>query len=192
MAALKGEKIRRRVETQVRLDFLALNPGEETAPPATPGSRGKTKSDKEDFQINIPREVGTYVTSEEYRELPSDEEVVKVPAYIPMAFVREATQRIEVYRKLAQASDKESLQSLQKELRDRFGVLPPAMELLIHLTELKILASDRDITLIEVKGDKLKLTRNNDYITLGGKFPRLNKKDAVGKMKEIKKLLLAI
>jgi len=43
-----------------------------------------------------------------------------------------------------------------------------------------------------VKEDKLMLTRNNDFITLGGKFPRLTKKDSKARLKEIKKLLLAI
>jgi hypothetical protein len=36
------------------------------------------------------------------------------------------------------------------------------------------------------------LTRHGDFITLGGKFPRLTQKDARAKLKEIKKLLLAI
>jgi hypothetical protein len=33
------------------------------------------------------------------------------------------------------------------------------------------------------------LTRNGDFIMVGSKFPRLTKKDAAGKLKEIKKLL---
>ena len=45
---------------------------------------------------------------------------------------------------------------------------------------------------IELKADKLMLTRHGDFITLGGKFPRLTKKDAKGRLKEIKKLLLAL
>jgi hypothetical protein len=32
----------------------------------------------------------------------------------------------------------------------------------------------------------------HDFITLGGKFPRLTKKDAKARLKEIKKLLLAL
>jgi hypothetical protein len=36
------------------------------------------------------------------------------------------------------------------------------------------------------------LTRNDDFITLGGKFPRLTKKEAKARLKEIKRLLLAI
>ena len=45
---------------------------------------------------------------------------------------------------------------------------------------------------IEVDEDKLKLTRAGDFITLGGKFPRLTKKEAKARLKEIKRLLLAI
>ena len=36
------------------------------------------------------------------------------------------------------------------------------------------------------------LTRNQDYIMLGGKFPRLMKKEAGARLKEIKRLLLAL
>jgi hypothetical protein len=48
------------------------------------------------------------------------------------------------------------------------------------------------VTAIEVEEDKLKITRHNDFITLGGKFPRLTKKEARARLKEIKRLLLAI
>ena len=84
------------------------------------------------------------------------------------------------------------LEALQKELRDRFGPLPAAVELLLAVGELKILASEKGVTNIEVESDKLKITRHNDYITFGGKFPRLSKKDAKGRLKEIKRLLLAV
>ena len=81
---------------------------------------------------------------------------------------------------------------MRKELRDRFGPLPPAVELLLQVAELKILASEKAVTIIEVKDDKLMLTRHGDFITLGGKFPRLTKNQGGARLKEIKKLLLAI
>ena len=111
---------------------------------------------------------------------------------LPENYVTEPHHRIEIYRKLAQANEKPLLDALQKELRDRFGKLPEAVELLLAVGELKILASDKNVTSIEVTDDKLKLIRSGDYIQLGGKFPRLTKKDAKGKLKEIKRLLLAI
>jgi transcription-repair coupling factor (superfamily II helicase) len=107
-------------------------------------------------------------------------------------YITEPQHRIEIYRKLAQANEKSALENLQKELRDRFGPLPPQVELLLQVAELKILASEKAVTAIEVNDDKLMLTRHGDFITLGGKFPRLTKKQVSARLKEIKKLLLAI
>ena len=113
-------------------------------------------------------------------------------ATLPENYATEPQHRIEIYRKVAQATEKSALEALQKEMRDRFGPLPPPAELLLFVAELKILASERGVTVIEVKEDKLMLTRQGGFITLGGKFPRLSKKDAKGRLKEIKKLLLAL
>ncbi|MDB6125435.1 MAG: transcription-repair coupling factor [Pedosphaera sp.] len=194
VAALKGEKVKPRVEVQVRFDFLALNPGEE-ASAEFQGAKSKPQPRKSaEPEIIIPREIATYVEYSEFAEQPVEQpiQVDKASAFIPLSYISEAKQRIDVYRKLAQATDKAALENLTVELRDRFGTLPPAMELLLQVAELKILAGERHITIIEVKADKLMLTRNNDYVMLGGKFPRLTKKDAKSRLKEIKKLLLAL
>jgi transcription-repair coupling factor (superfamily II helicase) len=111
---------------------------------------------------------------------------------LPESYVTESHHRIEIYRKLAQATDKAALEALSKELRDRFGPLPPPVEALLAVGELKILASEKGVSSIEVEADKVKLVRRGDFITLGGKFPRLTKKEAKAKLKEIKRLLLAI
>jgi transcription-repair coupling factor (superfamily II helicase) len=111
---------------------------------------------------------------------------------LPENYVTEPHHRIEIYRKLAQVSDAPALDALERELRDRFGPLPPPVELLLAVGELKILASAKAVTAIEVEDDKLKLTRHGDYLQFGGKFPRLTKKAAPARLKEIKRLLLAI
>ena len=72
-------------------------------------------------------------------------------AYIPFNYISDARQRIEIYRKLAQATDKPVLEELRKELKDRFGPLPPPVGLLLQVAEVKILAAERGITIIEVK-----------------------------------------
>jgi transcription-repair coupling factor (superfamily II helicase) len=154
VGALKGEKVKPRVEVRVALDFLNES---------VVSSQSSVATDSEPLTTNLPH---TYVTEPQHR--------------------------IEIYRKLAQATDKPALDALQKELRDRFGPLPPPMELLLAVGELKVLASEKNVTSIEVEEDKLKVTRNHDFITLGGKFPRLTKKDAKARLKEIKRLLLAI
>jgi len=127
-------------------------------------------------------------------EQPKPRSLLRVvtAAYIPFSYISDARQRIEIYRKLAQATEKTAVENLKKELRDRFGPVPAELELLLLLAETKILAADRGITVLEVKEDRLMLTRNNDYVMVGSKFPRLTKPDAAGRLKEIKKLLLAL
>jgi transcription-repair coupling factor (superfamily II helicase) len=113
-------------------------------------------------------------------------------ATLPHSYAPDSRHRIDIYRKLAQANEQSALKTLEKELRDRFGPPPAQVELLLQIAELKILAADKSVTAIEVNNDKLMLTRHNDFITLSGKFPRLTKKEAKARLKEIKKLLLAL
>ena len=190
ISALKGEKVKRRIEVRAHFDFLALSPGEETREAPSPVTEKRT----EGLEINVPREVASYIGEEEFQPEAQNQKtaVERTSAFIPLSYAAEARQRIEIYRKLAQAGEKAALERLRAELRDRFGPLPAAVELLLLVAELKILAGEKGVTAIEVKEDKLMLTRNNDYIMLGGKFPRLAKKDAKERLKEIKRLLLAL
>jgi transcription-repair coupling factor (superfamily II helicase) len=176
VAALKGEKVKPRVEVQVRLDFLALSPAEES--PKSKVQSLKSGGENGEAEGGRQREEGRR------KNLAS--------AYIPFRYIADARQRIEIYRKLAQATDKAGLRSLEQELRDRFGQLPPPLELLLLVAEVKVLASERGVTVIEVQEDRLMLTRNNDYIMVGSKFPRLTKKQAGARLKEIKQMLTAL
>ena len=153
--------------------------------------KAEIRKQKADFEINVPREVGTFVQHAD--ELKIKNSKLKIaPAYVPQNYIAEAQHRIEVYRKLAQVEDKAALDELKKELRDRFGPLPSPVELLLQVGELKVLAAEKHVTIVETKEDKLMLTRNNDLLMVGGKFPRLTKKEASARLKEMKKLLLAL
>jgi transcription-repair coupling factor (superfamily II helicase) len=156
VGALKGEKVKPRIEVRMAIDFLETE--------------------------NVMRE------PEAGADLPASTH----HASLPHNYVTEPHHRIEMYRKLAQATEKPALEALQKELRDRFGPLPPAVELLLGVAELKIIASEKNVASVEVEGDKLKLVRSGDFITLGGKFPRLTKKEPKARLKEIKRFMLAI
>jgi transcription-repair coupling factor (superfamily II helicase) len=124
--------------------------------------------------------------------LPEAKRSDRPRACLPHDYVPESQHRIEMYRKLAQATDRAALQALRAELRDRFGPLPPPVERLLLVAELKLLAAEKGVTAIEVREDRLMLTRQGDYVTLGGKFPRLTRKPADARLKEIKKFLLAL
>lgn len=201
VSALKGEKLRPRVEVQTRLDFLAMSPAEEReealerASTRDPGNGSRRRGEaSRSASISVPREVGVYYSDETVPDPDRDnpaETIPRRPAYIPQNYIADSRQRIEVYRKLAQLADPAGLARLGEELRDRFGPPPEGVDLLLQVQELKLLAAAKDISSIEVKVDKLMLKRRGEYVMLGGMFPRLVKKTAATRLKEIKKLLLA-
>jgi transcription-repair coupling factor (superfamily II helicase) len=117
---------------------------------------------------------------------------LEVEAGIPLSYIADSRQRIEIYRKLAQAGDLAAVETLEAEARDRFGPPPPPLERLLKIARLKVLAAERGIQVIEVKEDRLMLTRNGDYVMIGGKFPRLTRERAPDRLKEIERLLRAL
>jgi transcription-repair coupling factor (superfamily II helicase) len=190
VSQLKGEKAKARVEVQVRLDFLALNPVEESQ---APKRKARDKGEDLALRISVPRETATYAEREDASPMRTAPVLsFKAAAYIPLNYIADSRQRIEIYRKLAQIADDSGLKQLKGELRDRFGVLPSPLELLLQVAELKLLASQRSITVLESKEDKLMLTRHNDYVMVAGKFPRLTKKEPKARLAEIKRLLKAL
>lgn len=113
-------------------------------------------------------------------------------ANLPLGYITEPEQRVQVYRRIAQVTERAEIVALEKELRDRFGPVPKSVQLLLLAAEIKQLCSSCGVTRAETKGDKLMLTRHGDFIQLGGKFPRLTKKNAMAKLKEIKRLLMSL
>ncbi len=186
IAALKGERLKPRVEVQVRLDFLSLNPPEPGPAPGRPDRPDRPAGLGEEPEL--PAAEPPRVEADSGRGEPGG----PAAAFLPFTYIADARQRIEIYRKLAELTDKAGVIALESELRDRFGPPPPAVELLLQLTDLKILAADRGITAIEVKDDKLMLTRHGEYLMVGNKFPRLTKKTARARLKEIRRLLATL
>jgi transcription-repair coupling factor (superfamily II helicase) len=185
VSGLKGEKVKPRLDVQMRLDFVALTPGQGSIQYSVSSIQNPETNDDHASRITHHEPSSTH-------HAPRTTQQVASAAYIPFAYISDPRQRIEIYRKLAQATDKPAVQDLEKELRDRFGPLPPALGLLLQLAEVRILAGERGITVLEVKDDRLMLTRNGDFIMVGSKFPRLTKKDTPARLKEIKKLLVAL
>ena len=187
---LKGEKGKPRLEVQLRLDFLSqageTRPVRPESPPPSPA-----------LQIQVPREVATWIPEPETGDRPSaipnpQSAIPRAAASFPADYIAEPRHRIDIYRKLARAASAADLGELKKELRDRFGPLPPAAELLLKAAELKLIAADRNVSIIETKGDKLMLTRNGDFLMTNGRFPRLTRATPSARLNEIKKLLLSM
>jgi transcription-repair coupling factor (superfamily II helicase) len=111
-------------------------------------------------------------------------------ASIPTDYISDSRQRIEIYRKLAQLTERSGIDALRQELRDRFGKSPAAVELLLQVAEIRILAGERGITSVETDGGKIMLTRGGDFISPGGRFPRITKHKPADCLKEIRRFLI--
>ncbi len=130
------------------------------------------KGEKFKARLDVEVRLDFVATNEaEFAQLGPDE---RVPAFIPTAYIAETTLRIQAYRNLAQINTREQLDKLRKEWRDRFGKMPPAVDNLLTLTEIKLAAARAAVARVEVRESKLMLTRRGDFILVGGKFPRLS------------------
>jgi transcription-repair coupling factor (superfamily II helicase) len=64
---------------------------------------------------------------------------LKVPAFIPEAYVKDAGQRLVIYKKLTQAENEEDVLDVQNEVLDRFGKYPLATAYLFEIMKLRVL-----------------------------------------------------
>lgn len=110
-------------------------------------------------------------------------------AFLPASYLPDAHLRIEAYRRLAEAASREDLEKLRSEWRDRFGLLPRPVENALLAGAIRLEAARHRIFLVEVREDKLMLTRGGHYILIGGRFPRLTAQDADSKLREILSIL---
>jgi transcription-repair coupling factor (superfamily II helicase) len=103
--------------------------------------------------------------------------------------VPDGKQRLELHRRFAQVSEPADLRRLKGDLRDRYGPPPAPVELLFLIAELRLFAAALDVTAIEVRDDQLRLTRNGDFVQVGGRFPRLTKREPTARLQEVRRFL---
>jgi transcription-repair coupling factor (superfamily II helicase) len=100
---------------------------------------------------------------------PADE----VEASLPAGYIEEERLRVQLYRRIAEASYGRELHELEAGLRDRFGALPVPAVRLLKLARLRILAAGRGIQSVQVENGKIMLQRHGQYVMTKGHFPRL-------------------
>ncbi len=98
----------------------------------------------------------------------------RVPAFVPNSYISDTALRIQAYRHLAEITTHEQLENLRKDWRDRFGKFPAAVDNLFVLTEIRLAAAKTGVSRVEVREDKLMLTRRGEFILVAGKFPRIS------------------
>ncbi len=71
-----------------------------------------------------------------------------IAAYLPADWIPEIALRLQVYRRIGALAELDEVFAMTDELKDRFGVLPPAVEGLLFQIEMKILAQMAGATAI--------------------------------------------
>ncbi len=113
-------------------------------------------------------------------------------AYLPAGYVESTRTRMACYTQLAKCCTHADADDLAAQWKDRFGPLPAEAQHLLLVHKIKIAASNRNIAQVEISGQKLMLTRNNDYILMDKRFPRLRKLHAADKLQEALQFLTAM
>lgn len=89
---------------------------------------------------------------------PVSQEVnLHAPTLIPDDYLPDVQARLILYKRIASAKDSAALDTLQIEIIDRFGLLPPQLKQLFSVTALKLLAQDLGIVKLDLGQERGKL-----------------------------------
>lgn len=91
---------------------------------------------------------------------------MKIDAYIPGNYIKDETQKIQVYKKIAAIESYDHMLDVIEEIEDRYSNIPDSVYNLMNIAYLKAIA--RDIGILEIKdtGVQARLTfQNKDYLT---------------------------
>ncbi len=113
-------------------------------------------------------------------------------ARIPASYIPDHPLRTRAYQKIAGATELPELEALRGELRDRFGPLPREVRLLLEVAEVRLHAAAARVDVVETRDDKIMLSQRGVLFQVGGRFPRMTKSSAEGKLQEIKALLKSL
>jgi transcription-repair coupling factor (superfamily II helicase) len=80
---------------------------------------------------------------------------IPVSAFIPSDYVPFEAAKIDLHRRISQAADHEAVSRLRSELEDRFGDIPPPVDALIRVQELRLKLRRLDAAAISARGGRL-------------------------------------
>jgi transcription-repair coupling factor (superfamily II helicase) len=80
-----------------------------------------------------------------------------IPAYIPDSYVEDVNQRLILYKRLAGARGADDLAAIADEMQDRFGPLPPLVDSLLRVMDLRRTLKSILATAARVRGDLIVL-----------------------------------
>ena len=87
---------------------------------------------------------------------------LQLSAIIPAQYIGDIHTRLIMYKRIANAVNKQQLHELQIELIDRFGLLPQQIKYLLLITELKFIADKLGVIRISARAHQGKIEFNDN------------------------------
>jgi transcription-repair coupling factor (superfamily II helicase) len=87
-----------------------------------------------------------------------------IPAYIPDDYVAAPEAKLDLYRRLTVLTDPAEIDALRREVRDRFGPLPPPAEAFFDSANLRIVGGLLRVEGLLVRGDEARVTFRADAV----------------------------
>jgi transcription-repair coupling factor (superfamily II helicase) len=78
-----------------------------------------------------------------------------VPALLPQEYCADVHERLVIYKRLANCTHEDDLRTMQEELIDRFGLLPPPAEALLQCHRLRLLAQPLSLTRLDASDESI-------------------------------------
>jgi transcription-repair coupling factor (superfamily II helicase) len=108
----------------------------------------------------------TQLLEEAVAELKGEERIPEVepninlgvPAYIPDDYIADVNERLVTYKRLASVKDEGEVADIAEELRDRYGPVPPLVEGLLTIMEIKRVIRDTLVTSIDAAKGRVSIT----------------------------------
>ncbi len=82
----------------------------------------------------------------------TSQKTLPVDAHLPDEYVPDEAQKLELYRRLARARTDLGLDEMRRELLDRFGPLPPPVERLLEVSQLRYRAEEAGLVSVGIEG----------------------------------------
>ena len=79
-------------------------------------------------------------------------------ANIPDSYISHLSTRLAIYQRLTKVQDRQDVEDVREEIRDRFGPLPQVVDNLLYLVDLKLLAGEAGVESIAQSDDDITFT----------------------------------
>ncbi len=90
---------------------------------------------------------------------------LRVNAYLPSSYIRDSSLRMEIYRRIASLTTDADRSDIIDELVDRFGDIPPEVETLLDVAQLRSICHDLGVSNVLHREDSLLMRLQSSYVT---------------------------